>query len=486
MGDTVNVSSEVYGKTLKTNQIFSAGSKISKRNGVTCKKILPYLMRQKKDKMKEMETQFSSDSQSPIPSPPRSRPFLNEQTLSISSNDPESFHCVMGPILVMAQLFGILPVSGILMPSPLQIKFVKFSIRTIYSAFISGMVLFMAILSIIHMIKIINSATFEVQGDMVAATSGTIFYANCVMGLIIFFWLSSRWVTLQRDWRSMELFIDSNKMERPKLRWKLYLIAISILFVALIEHILSILVHVKKYDWSGKSDNATFPNFLEIYCTSSHAFILENLKYNLALGIFIFIVSKLATFTWNFTDVFIAMVATGLAERYKTLNKYVINSISKHRPIDWSGLREDYATLSFMVKKVDDDISPVILLSFVNNLYFICLQLLNGLSKSDEGIIGDIYFFESFLFLISRTMIVTLLTARIHDQSKVILPILFTCSTSTYDKETERLLHLLSTDNITLTGMRFFSITRNFLLAVAGAIVTYEVVLLQFNVAMNK
>ena len=86
MGGTVNVSSEVYGKMLKTNQIFSAGSKISKRNGVTGKKILPYLMRQKKDKMKEMETQFSSDSQPPVPSPPRSRPFLNEQTLSISSN----------------------------------------------------------------------------------------------------------------------------------------------------------------------------------------------------------------------------------------------------------------------------------------------------------------------------------------------------------------------------------------------------------------
>ncbi|KAG5323920.1 GR05A protein, partial [Acromyrmex heyeri] len=397
MGGTVNVHSAVYGKMLKTNQIFSAGSKIFKRSGVTGKKILPYLMRQKKDKVKKMETQFSSNSQPPVPNPPRSRPFLNEQTLSISSNDPESFHCVMGPVLVMAQLFGILPVSGILMPSPLQIEFVKFSVRTIYSAFISGMVLFMATLSIIHMIKTLNSATFEVQEGIVTATSGAIFYANCVMGLIIFFWLSSRWVTLQRDWRSMELFIDSNKMERPKLRWKLYLIAASILFVALIEHILSILVHVKKYDWSGKSDNATFLNFLEIYCTSSHAFILEihllknfdyfktleflfSVKYNLALGIFIFIVSKLATFTWNFTDVFIAMVATGLAERYKTLNKYVISSISKHRPIDWSELREDYAVLSFMVKKVDNDISPIILLSFVNNLYFICLQLLKGLS----------------------------------------------------------------------------------------------------------
>ncbi|KYN20635.1 hypothetical protein ALC57_07007 [Trachymyrmex cornetzi] len=74
----------------------------------------------------------------------------------------------MGPILVIAQLFGILPVSGILMPSPLQIKFVKFSVRTIYSVFISGMVLFMAMLSIIHMIKTLNSTTFEVQGKQIS------------------------------------------------------------------------------------------------------------------------------------------------------------------------------------------------------------------------------------------------------------------------------------------------------------------------------
>lgn len=109
-------------------------------------------------------------------------------------------------------------------------------------------------------------------------------------------------------------------------------------------------------------------------------------------------------------------------------------------------------------------------------------------------------------------MIVTLLTSRIHDQSKVILPLLYTCSTSTYNVEvnrlnftdvrktthfvklstcrvnnlfnfnflyiyiyiithtvvlqTERLIFLLTTDDIMLTGMRFFSITRNFMLAV--------------------
>jgi len=64
----------------------------------------------------------------------------------------------------MAQLFGILPVSGIRRPSPLHLKFVRFSLRTAYSVFINVSVLFMAILSVIHMIRTLNSTTFEVQG----------------------------------------------------------------------------------------------------------------------------------------------------------------------------------------------------------------------------------------------------------------------------------------------------------------------------------
>ncbi|XP_032670845.1 gustatory receptor for sugar taste 64f-like [Odontomachus brunneus] len=473
---------DVHGM-MKKKRIFSAGSR---RSGATCRKIWPLLARNKKKHI--METQLAelhpTDSRGTRPILRDS--FLNERILSANNNDPESFYRAIASILVLAQFFGILPISGLLQLTPNKMRFAKFSLRTAYATLVTAMVLVMAILSAIHMIRTLNSTTFEVQGGFTAATVGAIFYGNSVLGLIMFFWLSPRWVTLQRDWRNMEQFIDSNKAERPKLRWKFYTISMSVLLLALIEHILSIAVNSKKYDWSGTS-NSTFTNFLRVYCASSHAFILDIVKYNFALGIFIFIVSKLATFTWNFTDLFLMLVSTGLAERYKTLNKQVTVSMSKHQAIDWSGFREDYAVLSCTVKKVDADIAPIILLSFANNLYFICLQLLNGLSQpEDNNLISDIYFFGSFAFLIGRTVVVTLFASRINDQSKVALPALYTCPASAYNVETERLMLQLTTDDVALTGMRFFSITRNFMLAVAGAVVTYEVVLLQFNVSMNK
>lgn len=47
-----------------------------------------------------------------------------------------------------------------------------------------------------------------ISGGVAAATAGALFYGNSVLGLIIFFWLSPRWVALQRDWRDMEQFLD--------------------------------------------------------------------------------------------------------------------------------------------------------------------------------------------------------------------------------------------------------------------------------------
>lgn len=79
--------------------------------------------------------------------------------------DPESFQCAIGPILGFAQLFGVLPVSGIRAPTPLKLKFAIFSFHTFYAVSITIMVLIMAILSIMHMIKTLNSSTFEMRGN---------------------------------------------------------------------------------------------------------------------------------------------------------------------------------------------------------------------------------------------------------------------------------------------------------------------------------
>lgn len=46
----------------------------------------------------------------------------------------------------------------------------------------------------------------------------------------------------------------------------------------------------------------------------------------------------------------------------------------------WKKIREDYVALSELVVTADKIMGPIIFLSFSNNLYFICAQLLNGVT----------------------------------------------------------------------------------------------------------
>lgn len=84
---SLNINEETYGMMLKTKRMLTASSK---RSSATFQKYLPFLMRQRKDKMKRMETQFT---ESHPPGPLKVRPFLrsglineNSQTVSVNSN----------------------------------------------------------------------------------------------------------------------------------------------------------------------------------------------------------------------------------------------------------------------------------------------------------------------------------------------------------------------------------------------------------------
>ncbi|KAF7989425.1 hypothetical protein HCN44_008099 [Aphidius gifuensis] len=404
-------------------------------------------------------------------------------------DDFEYFHKAIGPIIEIANIFGIFPIYGSRSPSPSMLSFKMRSFKSYYAIAVCVILGIFSFISIVHMMTVLQSSVLSLQEGISAATAGAVFYSDSFIGAVIFYFLSPKWTKLQQEWRLMEQQLDSYKENNstcPPLRRKFTIITFIVLFFAIIEHIMSLIVNCTQIDGQSSSSNMTFERYIEAYTVKSHGFIIS-IDYSLGLGIVCFIASKFATFIWNFTDLFLILVSTGIAERYKYLNKNVLSSIeNKKFDFNWLDLREKYAMLSSLVKEVDSVLAPVIVLSFFNNLYFICLQLLNGLSSNEKTAFDILYLFGSFIFLVGRTVAVTLSAARIYDQSRMVLPAIFNCPASSYNIETERLQHQLSTDEIALTGMKFFSITRNFMLAVAGAIVTYEVVLLQFNASMKS
>lgn len=118
---------------------------------------------------------------------------------------------------------------------------------------------------------------------------------------------------------------------------------------------------------------------------------------------FLFLQTVLATFSWNFTDLFVMLLSVSLTQRFKQLNQHLHaltgqvrgndgppsfrtrlllyrNSSFQNLPSEvWRQLRETYTSLACLTRTVDNAINNIVLLSFASNIYFICVQLLQGI-----------------------------------------------------------------------------------------------------------
>ncbi|CAG9768445.1 unnamed protein product [Ceutorhynchus assimilis] len=164
----------------------------------------------------------------------------------------------------------------------------------------------------------------------------------------------------------------------------------------------------------------------------------------------------------------------------------------------WRVIREDYAKLCRLCALINTQLSWFIITSFFTNLYHILTQLFTSL-RPIEDTFHKVYFYVSFFLLILRVTTVCIFGGAVYDEHEQITGILTTVPSPCYNIEVERFVMHLSTSEMALSGKGFFKITRNLILKVSlfykkyailfslskfqvmSAIVTYELVLIQFN-----
>lgn len=79
----------------------------------------------------------------------------------------------------------------------------------------------------------------------------------------------------------------------------------------------------------------------------------------------------------------------------------------------------------------------------------------------------SIYFWSSLVFLILRTLFVTLHAARLNDESKRPVHVLRAIPTEHFHLEAQRFLEEVCNTEVALTGMRFFHLNRRLILSVS-------------------
>lgn len=84
-----------------------------------------------------------------------------------------------------------------------------------------------------------------------------------------------------------------------------------------------------------------------------------------------------SAFAWNFTDVYLIVMSILLTEKFNCINQKLLNNPKLKSTQFWEEQWCAYKIVCSLVDKVNELNGGTILISFFNNLYFICVQLLN-------------------------------------------------------------------------------------------------------------
>ncbi|XP_053955486.1 gustatory receptor for sugar taste 64f-like [Anastrepha ludens] len=380
-----------------------------------------------------------------------------------------SFHQAVGKVLLFAEFFAVMPVKGVTASHPKQLSFSWTNIRTLYC-------LLFIIMTVIDLGFSINKLLHKPINFN--SVEPLIFRSSIIVVCISAISLARKWPALILYWYEIESDLPEylTQMEKGRLAYKIKMVTIVAMMLSLGEHLMNIISNIHYSNYCSQTNDPIEDFFL---LTNQQLFLV--FPYTIYLGIYGKIENILCTFIWNYMDCFVMLISLGLAAKFKQLNDNLFKFKGMQMPeCFWSTRRKQYRNLCELCLRIDGAISLITMISFSNNLYFICVQLLRSLNKM-PSFVHAAYFYFSLSFLIGRTLAVSLYTASIHDESRKPLRVLRCVPKESWCTEVKRFSEEINSDLVALSGMKFFYLTRKLVLSVAGTIVTYELVLIQFH-----
>nr|ASW18696.1 gustatory receptor 7 [Helicoverpa armigera]QJR83064.1 gustatory receptor 7 [Helicoverpa armigera] len=365
----------------------------------------------------------------------------------------------------------------------------KRHINYAWSGFILLVLLFMESQAIWKVIKALAGWAIDTAGQrsVTARLAGTIFYTIAILSLILSSRLYRSWGQLSALWARVERIMAVKAPPDKTLKRRMYFFLGFMTVCSLLEHIMSVV--------SAIGLDCPPALIIKRYVLISHGFMILRHEYSDWYALPLIFMSTLASLLWNFQDVLIVLISMGLTSRYSRLNQCLAKICALERKqmdsdkknettkvYAWRKLREAYVKQAMLVRKVDDAIGGIIILSCFCNFYFICLQLFLGItqSKASEPI-KTAYYFMSLGWICFRVICVVLAASDINVHSRLGLKYIYTHDSHSYNIEMGRLQDQLSKDYVALSGKGFFYLSKSILLQMAGAIITYELMLIQFD-----
>lgn len=225
------------------------------------------------------------------------------------------------------------------------------------------------------MTLLITYSTFKLEIGFTSLTE-IVFYGCNTYIVYLFGVLARKWPKLISEFETVEKSLPqfSNEQEKHVLKYKIIKVTIIIMTVGTLEHISSVLTYVHSAECAKEEDK------VRIFFLYSMSLIFQIFDYSLAIAVFVKILNLTCTFIWTFMDIFVILVSLGISSKFKQLNDHLFKTKGTQQPESyWIKQRTNYQNICTLCENVDDALGAITLISFSNNLYFICIQLLNSL-----------------------------------------------------------------------------------------------------------
>ncbi|XP_055605229.1 gustatory receptor for sugar taste 64f-like [Uranotaenia lowii] len=383
-----------------------------------------------------------------------------------------SFHVAIAPIFQLSQIFGVFPLGNVMARLPSGYKF-----RWWHPAcLVSSLAIFggyaVSVFSLLRHLQHLNAINI----------AEAFFFGLCASITVMMKKIAERWQMITTIWYETEEVFLHQPFTNAFLTRRIRTMAAGMLLLAFVEHLLCVVNNIVNLKTEATYCNWTIADPFEHYALKVFVSTFKYMPYSLPLAIFNEYIILSMTYAWNFIDILLILVSIGIQSRFDQLNKYLAERIKKKQPTDesfWEGIRVLYASLSELVETLNEHISHLVLVSFGNDMYFICLQIMNA-SQRVPLIINKVYFVYSFLYLILRTALMFWYCSVVHEASYGPCSLLMRVPSEQYGEELQR-VEMYAKRGASLTGLGTFHVSRKIFLTVAGTILTYELVVLSYR-----
>ncbi|XP_023168135.2 gustatory receptor for sugar taste 61a [Drosophila hydei] len=392
----------------------------------------------------------------------------------------DTFHRAIRPYLCLAQVFGMMPLTNVLSRSPHLVKFQLRSCGTCFSL----------IFLLLGGLKTMRLATKLFQGGLNAKSMiSVVLFTSGIVICVNFISLARGWSRLIVPWTGIDIIMLFPPYETMKysLRRKLLITGCSMGCLTLLEHWL---YYASSYSNFRIQIVHCQPNITQIpfkgYMMKEFADIFEMVPYNSIFIFYAFFLNGTFTFICNFMDTFIILISVGLSQRFQQMANRVLNAVKRYVPdAEWHEIRMHHILLCELMDLVEVNMSNIVLISCLSNIYFICNKLLTIFTKLHYPI-NYAYFWYSLLYLLGRTCAVFMCASKIHEASLLPLRALSTVPSNCWTEEVQRFNHQLGSQYIGLSGLGLFHLTRRSFFGMITTLVYYEFMLLQLDAKSNK